>query len=62
MASKELTKHQIAEMQAHCFGKTKHRTKLAADYVILSRPLMEVYRCKYCNHYHVGHPPKTKHK
>jgi len=43
-----------------CLGKIQHKSMLAAEYV-LSRMsgkdshLLEIYRCRFCKFYHIGH-------
>lgn len=49
-----------------CAGKIAHTTLSSAEY-ILSRmklkpnEIMEIYKCKFCDNYHIGHKVGTKH-
>lgn len=48
-----------------CFGKIQHKSRLAAEF-ILSRmrgrdsATLEVYKCKYCTYFHIGHNRKKE--
>lgn len=46
-----------------CFGKVKHRSRLAAEWAMESfngnrSAILEVYECEFCGCYHVGHNKK----
>lgn len=46
-----------------CFGKVKHKTKLAAEYVFdemrgRHSGILSIYKCAFCNFYHIGHDVK----
>lgn len=41
-----------------CLGKIKHKYRTSAEYVLEQMPKnsdLEVYECKNCNNYHIGH-------
>jgi len=50
-----------------CFGKDKHKSKLAADFIFdnfnevrskkMSKKtsILEVYKCEFCGYWHIGH-------
>jgi hypothetical protein len=49
--------------KAMCLGKDKHKSKLAAEYIVdnfkgRNDPTVEIYRCSFCDGWHVGHNPK----
>jgi rubrerythrin len=49
-----------------CQGKVQHATREAAHVEIRRiartkwayRPGLQAYRCPFCGHFHVGHPPR----
>ncbi len=46
-----------------CFGKDKYKSKLAAEYVFdnfkgRANAILEIYKCTFCNNYHIGHNKK----
>ncbi len=44
-----------------CDGKLKHTSILAAnEYLYQSKDDMEVYKCKFCDGYHLGHSKNSK--
>ena len=49
--------------QKGCLGKIGHKSRLAAEYAMESftgkrSAIMEVYECKFCGCYHIGHNKK----
>jgi len=43
-----------------CLGKDKHNSRLAAEFIVdnfngRNDPTVEVYRCSFCDGWHVGH-------
>lgn len=45
-----------------CIGKARHETPKAAAVHLKRRDgkRMNVYKCKYCGFYHIGHKPQRK--
>jgi hypothetical protein len=59
----------MPDIKVHCLGKVKHKSLLGANYVreqMRECHLMDVYKCKFCKNYHIGHAQirnkKKKHK
>lgn len=55
------------DIKKGCLGKVKHKSLLAAEYVLdemRDRAVMNIYKCRFCHHYHIGHDkdlaPKKK--
>lgn len=51
-------RHEIAKRT--CYGKIKHKSRLAADYVLSQMSgkdchLLEIYKCPFCKFFHIGH-------
>lgn len=47
-----------------CFGKIPHKSMLAADFILSKMNgrdshKLEIYKCKFCSWYHIGHNNKT---
>lgn len=58
MSKKQLTPEEIELRQKACWGKTKHKSMLAAEYVLdqhRNEPHLCIYRCPYCKFLHLGH-------
>lgn len=48
-----------------CLGKRGFDTIMIAEYALSTMPvrpseIMEIYKCKHCKKYHIGHKPGTK--
>lgn len=57
-----MTKQQksLALAKKACLGKVKHKSMLAAEFVLnrMKGPnshRLEIYKCKFCHWYHIGH-------
>lgn len=55
-------KQKMFGIKSSCSGKIKHGSMLAAQYILdnmITRDkkshLLEVYKCRFCNKYHIGH-------
>lgn len=53
------TEDEEEEIKAGCDGKVQHKSYLAADYYTTGTT-MQVYECKFCGFWHVGHKHKKK--
>jgi len=43
--------------EKECDGKQKHTTYQSAQKELKNRPGMDIYTCRYCGRFHIGHTP-----
>jgi hypothetical protein len=53
-------RHNKELAKSACYGKLKHRSMLAAQYILdrmsgRKSHLLEIYKCSFCNAFHIGH-------
>jgi hypothetical protein len=56
--SKKLSAEDIELRKKACYGKTKHKSWLAAEYILdrhKNDPHLHIYKCPYCKFLHLGH-------
>lgn len=56
-------RHSLAKKM--CFGKIKHKSWLAAEYILSQMKgkdshLLEIYPCPFCEFHHIGHNRKKQ--
>lgn len=54
---------ELKKIKNCCLGKIKHKYRTSAEYVLEQMPNnsdLEVYQCKHCNNYHIGHSSSLK--
>ena len=60
-------KSNIEDFKNQCAGKVAHTTLNSAQYVLDRMKtsvgeILEIYICKFCKKFHIGHKVGTKHK
>lgn len=60
-------KVNLTSFKNKCAGKVGHVTLTSAQYVLnrmktVGGEILEIYKCKFCKKYHIGHKPGTKKK
>lgn len=55
------------EEKKMCLGKVKHISRTSAEYILAGKKNyggkhgnLEIYPCKFCNHFHIGHNKQQK--
>lgn len=58
---KQLSEEELAEAKKGCDGKVKHKSMLSAnEYLYNSKENLEIYECRFCGNYHLGHPKRKE--
>ena len=62
---KKRSRKKLDHAKAACLGKQKHKSRLAAEYVLnrmngKDSHLLEIYKCQFCGFEHIGHNKKNK--
>jgi len=57
----------LALAKKACLGKVKHKSMLAAEFVLnkMKGPnsySLEIYSCRFCNFFHIGHNHKKEYE
>ena len=60
-----MNKKKLNDFKNQCAGKTAHVNIISAQYVLDGirtgvGEILEIYICKFCKKYHIGHKPGTK--
>jgi len=55
-----LSKKEMELAKKSCFGKVGHGSRLSAQFILdrmggKDGHLLDIYECKFCNKYHIGH-------
>jgi len=61
-----MAKGKLDNFKNQCAGKIAHATLSSAEYIMGRMKVgvgefLEIYKCKYCKKFHIGHTPGTKH-
>lgn len=59
-------KGNIKDFKNQCAGKVAHASVSSAEYVLDRMKtgvgeILEIYKCRFCKKFHIGHKPGTKH-